>query len=67
MSKLGKNTVFVLKLFLNREKFDPCKDGVVSKTEAIKARENTIKQLHEKTFVLEYTAREFFDLWLYYI
>lgn len=34
--------------------------GFVSKTEAIKARENTIKQLHEKTFVpFEYTAREF--------
>lgn len=32
-----------------------------------KARENTIKQLHEKTFVpFEYTAREFFDYWLYY-
>lgn len=41
--------------------------GFVSKTEAIKARENTIKQLHEKTFVpFEYTAREFFDYWLYY-
>lgn len=43
------------------------KRGFVSKTEAIKARENTIKQLHEKTFVpFEYTAREFFDYWLYY-
>jgi len=41
--------------------------GFVSKTEAIKAIENTIKQLHEKTFVpFEYTAREFFDYWLYY-
>ena len=27
MSKLGKNTVFVLKLFLNREKFVQCKEG----------------------------------------
>lgn len=43
------------------------KGGFRTKTEAVKARENTITLLHEKSYIpFEYTAKEFFDYWLYY-
>ena len=43
------------------------KGGFHTKTEAIKARENTITQLYERSYIpFEYTVKEFFDYWLYY-
>lgn len=41
--------------------------GFLSKADAIKAKEVAISQLYNKTFVpFDYTAKEFFDYWLYY-
>lgn len=43
------------------------KGGFHTKTEAAKAREITISQLHSKTFIpFEYSLQEFYDFWLYY-
>lgn len=43
------------------------KGGFQTKTEAAKAREITISQLHSKTFIpFEYSLQEFYDFWLYY-
>lgn len=43
------------------------KGGFRTRTEAVKARENVITQLHERKYIpFEYTAMEFFDYWLYY-
>ena len=43
------------------------KGGYNTKTEALKAKEFTISDLHSKKFIpFEYTLKEFFDYWLYY-
>lgn len=41
--------------------------GFTTKTEALRAKEITITELHNKDFVpFEYTLQEFYDFWLYY-
>ena len=41
--------------------------GYLTKTEALKAKEFTIAELHSKKFIpFAYTVKEFFDFWLYY-
>ena len=43
------------------------KGGYSTKTEALKAKEFAIAELHSKRFIpFEYTLKEFFDYWLYY-
>ena len=43
------------------------KGGYHTKSEALKAKEFTIAELHAQKFIpFEYTVKEFFDFWLYY-
>lgn len=43
------------------------KGGYSTKTEALKAKEFAIADLHSKRYIpFEYTLKEFFDYWLYY-
>ncbi|MDO5539825.1 MAG: tyrosine-type recombinase/integrase [Eubacteriales bacterium] len=53
--------------FSNGMEYPMQKGGYHTKTEALKAKEFTITELHSKKFVpFEYTLKEFFDFWLYY-
>lgn len=53
--------------FSNGKECSMQKGGYRTKTEAQKAKEFTIAELHSRTFVpFEYTIKEFFDFWLYY-
>ena len=53
--------------FSSGKKVSMQKGGFNSKKEASRAREFTISQLHNQSFVpFKYTAKEFYDYWLYY-
>ena len=54
-------------IFESGDQADYQKGGFNTKAEAVKAKETAIAQLHNGEFSpYDYTAREFFDYWLYY-
>lgn len=57
----------VILIFESGDQADYQKGGFNTKAEAVKAKETAIAQLHNGEFSpYDYTAREFFDYWLYY-
>lgn len=66
--KARKNYAYRVRLtFESGNKTEFQKSGFSSKKLASKAKETAIAQLHNGTFVpYDYTAKEFYDYWLYY-
>lgn len=68
ITPIRKTFAYRFKLtFANGTEYPMQKGGYHTKSEALKAKEFTISELHSRKFIpFEYTVKEFFDFWLYY-